>query len=94
LRFKIDWASLIIRSKFTLYLRAIFQVQPPGGLYLEWLFNGGFFFFLVWRAYIWRGLFSEFYGVRKRRACQIGPAYDLLFIILSKRCELRARLLF
>ena len=37
-RFKIDWASLIVGSKFTvlvcftLYLRAIFQVQAPGGL--------------------------------------------------------------
>ena len=40
LRFKIDWASLIVGSKinlpfllyFTLYLRIIFQVQAPGGL--------------------------------------------------------------
>ena len=38
LRFKIDWASLIGRSKFNifplfyLYLRAIFQVQASGGL--------------------------------------------------------------
>ena len=38
LRFKIDWASLIVGRKFTvflcfiLYLRAIFQVQAPGGL--------------------------------------------------------------
>ena len=38
LRFKIDWASLAVGSKFTvllcftLYLRAIFQVQAPGGL--------------------------------------------------------------
>ena len=40
LRFKIDWASLIAGSKFivfallcfTLYMRAIFQVQAPGGL--------------------------------------------------------------
>ena len=37
LRYKIDWASLIVESKFTalpcftLYLRAIFQVQAPGG---------------------------------------------------------------
>ena len=36
--FKIDWASLILGRKFTvflcftLYLRAIFQVQAPGGL--------------------------------------------------------------
>ena len=28
---------------FTLYLRSIFQVQAPGGLYLEGRFNGGFF---------------------------------------------------
>ena len=47
---------------FTLYLRAIFQVQAPGGLYLEGRFNGGFFASPVWGAYIWRGLFSEFYG--------------------------------
>ena len=39
LRFKIDWASLIFVEGnlpfllcFTLYLRAIFQVQAPGGL--------------------------------------------------------------
>ena len=38
LRFKIDCARLIVRSKlpfllcFTLYLRAIFQVQAPGGV--------------------------------------------------------------
>ena len=38
LRFKIDWASLIVGRNlpfwlcFTLYLRAIFQVQAPGGL--------------------------------------------------------------
>ena len=35
MRFKIDWASLIVRSKFTVfalfYLRAIFQVQAPKG---------------------------------------------------------------
>ena len=33
---------------FTLYLRAIFQLQAPRGLYLEGRFNGGFFTFLVW----------------------------------------------
>ena len=34
LRFEIDWANLVVGSKFffTLYLRAIFQVQAPGGL--------------------------------------------------------------
>ena len=42
---------------FTLYLRVIFQVQAPGGLYLEGRFNGGFFALPVWGAYIWRGLY-------------------------------------
>ena len=66
MRFKLDWASLIVGSKFTvfahcftLYLRAIFQVQAPGGLYLEGRFNGGFFASPVWGAYIWRGLYME-----------------------------------
>ena len=44
---------------FTFYLRAIFQVQAPRGLYLEGRFNGGFFALLVWGAYIWRGLYME-----------------------------------
>ena len=69
MRLQIDWASLIVGSKlpflccFTLYLRAIFQVQAPRGLYLEGRFNGGFFASPVWGTYIWRGLFSEFYGM-------------------------------
>ena len=60
--FKIDWASLILGRKFTvflcftLYLRAIFPVQ---GLYLEGRFNGGFFVLQVLGAYIWRGLYME-----------------------------------
>ena len=48
---------------FTLYSRAIFQVQAPGGgLCLKGRFNGGFFALPVRGAYTWRGLFSEFYG--------------------------------
>ena len=31
LRLKIDWASLTVGGKFTLHLRAISQVQAPGG---------------------------------------------------------------
>ena len=40
LRFKIDWAIHIVGSRFTvftlftLYLRAFFQVQAPGGPYI------------------------------------------------------------
>ena len=65
LRFKTDWASLIVGSKFTvslcftLYLRAITKYKPPGGLYLEGRFNGRFFALRVWGAYIWRGLYME-----------------------------------
>ena len=44
MRFKIDWASLILGRKFTvflcftLYLRAISKYKPPGGL----IFGGAF----------------------------------------------------
>ena len=63
--FKIDWASLIVGRKFTvfvcftLYLRAISKYKPPGGLYLGGRFNRDFFELQFWRAYIWRGLYME-----------------------------------
>ena len=38
-------------------------VQALGCLYSEGQLNGGFFALRVWGAYIWRGLFSEFYGI-------------------------------
>ena len=77
LRFKIDWASLIVGRKFTLFplfyfvFEGNFQVQAGGvlGLYLERRFHGGFFLryefggAYIWRAYTWRGLFSEFSGI-------------------------------
>ena len=54
---KIDWTNLILGRKFTVFLCLIvfeshFQVQGPGGLYLEGRFNGGFFALRVWGAYI------------------------------------------
>ena len=48
-------------------LRAISKYKSPGGLYLEGRFNGRFFAFRVLGAYTWRGLFSEFYGIAKKR---------------------------
>ena len=39
----------------TLYLRAISKYKPPE----EGWFNGAFFAFWVWGAYIWRGLYME-----------------------------------
>ena len=41
-----------------------FQVQAlRGGLIFGGRFNGGFFALRFWGASIWRGLFSEFYGI-------------------------------
>ena len=45
---------------FTLYLRAISKNKPPGGLYLEGRFNGGFFALRVWRAYTFRNFTVTF----------------------------------
>ena len=56
LRFKIDWASLIVGRKSTVFVLFYF-------VYLKGLFNGGFFALRVWGAYTRRGLFSEFYGI-------------------------------
>ena len=56
MRFKIDWASLIVGSKFTVFslfyfvFEGNFPSTSPVGLII-----GG--------AYIWTGLFSEFYGI-------------------------------
>ena len=56
LRFKIDWASLTVGSKFTVF--ALFY----------FVFEDNFPSTSPWGAYIWRGLymgglFSEFYGI-------------------------------
>ena len=71
LRFKIDWASLIVGSKFTVFalfyfvFEGNFQVQAPvwrgdlAGSFLRYEFGGRMF----GGAYTWRGLFSEFYGI-------------------------------
>ena len=66
LRFRIDWASLIVGSKFTVFALFYFvfegnfpSIKPLGGLYLEGRFIGWFFELPVWGAYIWRGLYME-----------------------------------
>ena len=56
MRFQIDWASLIVEGKFTVFALFYFVSEGnfastnPRGL----IFGG---------AYTWRGLFSEFYGI-------------------------------
>ena len=56
--------KFIIFALFYFVFQGKFQVQAPrgGGLYSEGRFNGGFFALRFWGAYIWKGLFSEFYG--------------------------------
>ena len=63
---QIDYASLIVRGKFTVFALFYFvfegnfpSTSPRGGLYLEGRFNGGFFALPVWGAYIWRALYME-----------------------------------
>ena len=75
LRFKIDWASLIVGRKFTVFALFYFVFEgnfprtSPWGAYiwrgyftedfLRYRFGG-----LIFEgAYTWRGLFSEFYGM-------------------------------
>ena len=55
MRFKLDWASLIVGSKFTVFALFYFVFEdnfpgtsPCGGLHLEGRFNGGFFALPVW----------------------------------------------
>ena len=66
LRFKIDWANLIVRSKFTTFALFYFafernfpSTRPPGGLYLEGRFNGGFFFRTSLGGLYLEGLYME-----------------------------------
>ena len=75
MRLKIDWVSLILGRKFTvfrsftLHLRVISKYKPPGGLIFlrgnltESFLRYGFEGLIFGGAYTWRGLFSEFYGI-------------------------------
>ena len=66
MRFKIDWTSLIVRRKFTVFslfyflFEGNFQVQDPGGAYI-WRgdLTEGFLRYEFGGAYIWRGLYME-----------------------------------
>ena len=76
LRFKINWAGLIVGMKCTIFalfyfvFEGNFQVEVPRGAYI-WRNDSteGFLLrvlgLIFGGAYTWRGLFSEFYGTRK-----------------------------
>ena len=85
LRFKIDWATLIVGSNLLFLLCFT--------LYLEGRFNGGFLRYrfgglIFGGAYTWRGLLSEFYDILVRGIThvlkeivqtKINPAVPFLF---------------
>ena len=75
MRLQIDWGSLIVRGKFTVFalfyfvFESNFPSTSPRGAYiwrgdltegfLRYKFGG----LIFGGAYTWRGLFSEFYGM-------------------------------
>ena len=80
--FKLDRASLLVGSKFTIFslFYVVFEGNfPPRGLYLEGRFNGGFFALPVWGAYIWRGLFSKFYSNKLAKDYSMQCTKDKLY---------------
>ena len=73
---KIDWANLIVGTKFTVFALFNFVFEgnfpnrsPQGGFWRGHL-TEGFFALLVWGAYIWRGLNME------------GPIFRILRYVL------------
>ena len=70
MRFKIDWASLIVGSKFTVFALFYFvfegnfpSTSPQGGNLIEGFLRYRFGGLIFGGAYTWTGLFSEFYGI-------------------------------
>ena len=84
LRFKIDWPSLMVGRKFTLFalfyfvFEGNFRVQAPRGAYIwrgdltEGFLRYEFGGLIFGGAFTWRGLFSEFYGIELFRS-EKGP---------------------
>ena len=69
MRFKIDWATLIVGRKFAVFAKFYFVFEgnfPSTSPRWAYIWRGdlteGFIALPVWGAYTWRGLFSEFHG--------------------------------
>ena len=60
MRFKIDWASLIVGSKFTVFALFYFLFE---GNFPSTSLRGAYIWTGFRGLYTWRGLFSEFYGI-------------------------------
>ena len=88
MRFKIDWTSLIVGRKFTVFalfyfvFGGNFQVQAPGGAYIwtEGFSRYEFVGLILGGAYTWRDLISELYGMR-----------PILFTITSSICVMLSK---
>ena len=95
--FKIDWASLLVGRKFTVFtlfyflFEGNFQVQAPQGAHIrrgdvtEGFLRYEFVGLIFGGAYTRRGLFSEFYGnlagTEPHRNCRTGKK-NCLFLLL------------
>ena len=78
MRFKIDWASLIVVSEFTVFALFYFVFEGnfpstnPRGAYIwrgdltERFLRSWFWGLIFGGACTWRGLFSEFYGITEK----------------------------
>ena len=79
MRFKIDWASLIVGSKFIIFALFYFVFEgnfpstSPRGAYIwrgdltEGFLRYRFGWLIFGGAYTWRGLCSEFYSIPSQR---------------------------
>ena len=79
MRFKIDWASLIVGSKLTVFALFYFvfegncpSTSPQGAYIWRGDLTAGFLRYrlgglIFGGAYTWRSLFSEFYGIFSKR---------------------------
>ena len=98
MRFKIDWASLIVGRKFTVFALFYFVFEgnflstSPRGAYIwrgdltEGFLRYGFGGLIFGRAYTWRGLFSEFYGnvqtLRTQWSVKTSARYFSFFFVI------------
>ena len=93
MRFKIDRASLIVGSKFTVFallyfvFKGNFPSTSPQGAYIwrgdltEGFLRYRFVGLIFGGAYTWRGLFSEFYGTYcHEREIEYSSCYEAFLI--------------
>ena len=93
MRLQIDWASLIVGSKFTVFVLFYFvfegnfpSTSPQGAYIWRGDLTEGFLRHRPWGAYIWRGLFSEFYGSFKFKYSLTWRKRRLGTIVMTRRC--------